>query len=524
MNSFVKSHPSLAAIGVASSNITDDATRKMLDTTIEIARLAGIYFGAVAVIFIVLMFIGRLLKRRLSLPFGWRFRILCLSLALYLPTLSPFVSIPGRRHLGALVIITAAFALNRLIRHYLFDVRRKNGEGAQVPKLFGDIVSATVIIGTIFAVLQIAYGVKVPGLLAGAGIIGLVLGLALQDTLGNIFSGFAIYFGGQFKAGDWLLVDGRHAKIEEINWRSTRLRTDDGIRLDIPNNAITKQTVVNFTSPTGSHGMRMEIGLDYDSPPGLVKTVLLESALDCPYVLRDPEPDVFVKRLGDWSVLYELRYWLKDHGHYEIANSQINAILWHSLKRNGIQIPPPVRPQPQPDHVDSSAESFIREALKHSLLAKVLPEAALDGIAERSRIVHFSEGETIIRRGTDSDAMFILIQGHAEVQMELKNMPAQPICLEPGACIGEIPLLAGEPHGTSIRAAEDCTAVEIPRSALAPALTANPTSLEKLSELLTRKKMEREGTDAMGKTMGNESTEKNYKAGFLKKLRSLFKV
>lgn len=336
----------LPASGAAPTAVADDATRAMLETGIEISRLAGIYLGSAAVIFAVLMFAGRWLKRRMSIPFGPRFNILCLSLALYLPTLSPFIPVPGRRHLGAIVIIAAAFVLDRLIRHYLFDLRRKKKEGPQIPKFFGDIVSSAIVIGAIFAVLQIAYGVRVPGLLAGAGIAGLVLGLALQDTLGNIFSGFAIYFGGQFKAGDWLLVDGHHAKIVEINWRSTRLHTNDNVTLDIPNSSITKQAIINYNSPTSVHAMRMEISLDYDSPPALVATVLVEAALGCPYVLRNPEPGVSMKRFADWSIIYELRYWLDDHRHYEAANSQINTALWHSLKRNGIRIPYIIRPQP----------------------------------------------------------------------------------------------------------------------------------------------------------------------------------
>lgn len=515
-----------AHLGAASPAIADDAAHEMLEAGLEISRLAGIYLGSAAIIFAVLMFAGRWLKQRMSIPFGPSFNIFCMLVALYLPTLSPFIPVPGRRNLGAAVIIAAAFVLDRLIRHYLFDLRRKRKEGPQVPKFFGDIVSAAIIIGAIFAVLQIAYGVKVPGVLAGAGIAGLVLGLALQDTLGNVFSGFAIYFGGQFKAGDWLLVDGHHAKIVEINWRSTRLRTNDDVTLDIPNSSITKQTIINYNSPTSIHGMRMEIGLDYDSAPALVKTVLVEAALDCPYVLRNPEPSVFMKRFADWSIIYELRYWLGDHKHYGAANSQINTALWHSLKRNGISIPYPIRSQKQIDTPAPPAENFsiIREALKHSLLASLLSEAPLDDIARRSRIVHFGQGENIIRQGATADSMFILIQGRAEVWIESDGKRTRVAELGPDACIGESSVLTGEPRGATVRAMEDCTAAEIQQSALTPIITADPALLETLSELLARKRMENEGLITAGGTVDNPSAEKHYKAGFLGKLHSLFKI
>ncbi len=81
-------------------------------------------------------------------------------------------------------------------------------------------------VATVATLVATPLGIAIAWLLAGAGIAGLVLGLALQDTLSNIFSGFAIYFGGQFKTGDWLQIGERHAEITEFNWRSTRLRRD----------------------------------------------------------------------------------------------------------------------------------------------------------------------------------------------------------------------------------------------------------------------------------------------------------
>lgn len=322
-----------------------DSTKEALEAGLEFTRIGGIYLGVALGIYMVLILFGRILKHRMHLPLAGSFRIFCLFVALYLPTLSRSLPIPGGKHLGALVIITGAIVLNRVIRYGLLNLPSQKKDGSQVPKFFGDIVSTLLIIGAFLAILQFTYGIRVPGLLAGAGIAGLVLGLALQDTLGNIFSGFAIYFGGQFKAGDWLLIEGHHAKIVEINWRSTRLRTLDDITLDIPNSGITKETVINYNIPTSIHGMRMEIGLDYHSQPSLVKDVLVEAALDCPYVLREPQPTVYMKKFTDWSIIYELRYWLKDHVYYDSTNSQINTTLWHLLQRNGIQIPYPTSRQ-----------------------------------------------------------------------------------------------------------------------------------------------------------------------------------
>ena len=503
----------------------DSATGDILETGLQVTRLAGIYFASAATIYVLMIVAGRALKRRLQLPLGWPFNLFCLSVALYLPTLLPGIAVPGAHHLAAGAIVIGAYVLVGSVRHVLFNIQRSKREGAQVPKFLGEFVSIAVIVGAALAVLQFVYGLKVPGLLAGAGIVGLVLGLALQDTLGNIFSGFAIYFGGQFKAGDWLLVDGHHAKIAEINWRSTRLRTTDDVSLDIPNSSITKQTVINYTSPTSTHGMRIEIGLEYDAPPSLVKKVLVEAALDAPHVLREPAPTVFMKRFADWSIIYELRFWLGDHLHFGPTNSHIHTTLWYSLRRHGITIPYPIQQEQHIEKPEAPAEdrTKIREALQQSLLAPVLSEAQFTEVVDRSRIVCFGEGENIIRQNAEAGPMYVLIRGRAEVWIESAAKRSLVGDLGPGSCIGESSVLTGEPRNATILAIQDCVAVEVRKSTLAPLMATCPDLLEALSELLARRQMKNEGILSEA-SEGVQSTETLYKAGFLGKLRAFFEI
>ena len=86
--------------------------------------------------------------------------------------------------------------------------------------------------------------------------VGIVLGFALQDSLGNIIAGFALQFGRPFSVGDWLLVDQMHARAVEINWRSTRFVTTDSVQLDVPNQQIVRQTIVNYHGGSSVHAMR----------------------------------------------------------------------------------------------------------------------------------------------------------------------------------------------------------------------------------------------------------------------------
>ena len=501
-------------------------TERILETSLRLTQATGLYLGCAIAIYVGLLFGGRILKRMFRIPLSWVYHLFCILAALYLPTLFAFVILPGENHLGAALAITAAFVLVGLVRHYFFDLLVPKGEGVQVPKFLGEFVSIAIIVAALLLVLQFFYDIQVPGLLAGAGIIGIVLGLALQDTLGNIFSGFAIYFGGQFKAGDWLLVDGQHAKIVEINWRSTRLRTTDDICLDIPNSNITKQTVVNYNYPTNVHGIRMDIGLEYDAPPTLVKQVLIEAALDCPLVLREPAPSVYLMEFGDWSITYQLRFWLDDHLNYNPANSHIRTNLWYSLRRNNISIPYPIqhemsleRPRP---HIED--RDLIRDSISKAVFAPALSPGQLEEIVNHARIVRFGEGENIIRQDAGAGPMYVIVSGRAEVWIESGDRRTSVAVLEADACIGENSVLTGEKRTATILALEDCLAVEVDKATLAPIVSASPELLESLSELLAQRRMKNEGLVAEAAGSAAHAKKNNYKAGFLGKLRSFFEV
>src|SRR6185295_18845885 len=128
--------------------------------------------------------------------------------------------------------------------------------------------------------------------------------------------GIAIEVGKPFKPGDWLLVEGRRAEVIEVNWRSTRLRTNDDIYLDIPNKMIVGTTITNLTYPTRQHAIRLSVGFDYATPPNFIKDIMAKAAAAAPGVLATPAPRVFLKDFADSAVLYEIKFWLEDESKF----------------------------------------------------------------------------------------------------------------------------------------------------------------------------------------------------------------
>jgi len=497
----------------------------ILTRGLAFTNLALIYIIVALVVYLGMLFVGRVIKRRLGVPLGWFYHMFSFAIALFVPSLLPDIKFDAEKHIEAAAVLTGAFVAISFVRHYIFKTREQS-DNATVPKFVSQLVSILIVLAAVALVLQFIYKQEVPGLLAGAGVAGIVLGLALQDTLGNMFSGFAIYFGGQFKAGDWLLIEEHHAQIVEINWRSTRLRTIDDIYLDIPNSNITKQTVINYDYPNNLHGMLLEIGLDYEAPPTQVREVLIDAALNCSHVLRHPKPDVYLKEFASSSVNYELRFWLNNHSYYKEAYSEIRTNLWYSLRRHGISIPYPIQaeyshqfPPPRQD-----TEKTLRDSLKKALFYSCLTAPQFEQIVAGSKIVAFGLGENIVRQDAEAGPMFILINGCAEVLVTSNGVTTSVAKIGDGDCIGEMSMLAGEPRSATVRALEDCEAVEVRKETLAPIMADSPDLIEALSDLLAKRRLQNEGI--MAGATGATTTERqnDYRAGFLQKMKSFFEI
>lgn len=483
-----------------------------------------IYTGVAIAAYLLLLWLGRLLKRRVGVPLGWFYQMFCIAMAIFVPSLLPqFRYDEAEKHIDAAALLTATFVVISLVRYFIFESRRRS-ENASLPKFVSQVVSILIFLAALAIVLQGIYKLQVPGLLAGAGVVGLVLGLALQDTLGNLFSGFAIYFGGQFKAGDWLFIETHHAQIIEVNWRSTRLRTIDDIYLDIPNSTITKQTVINYDYPNKRHALLLEIGLEYDAPPAQVREVLIQTALGCRHVLRTPAPNVYLKEFGDWAITYELRFWIEDHSLHKDAYSEIRTNLWYALKRAGIAIPYPIQGEyHQEFRRPADPSSAVREALRKAVFHPCLTARQFEEIHQAAQCVTFGSGENIITQGAVAGPMYILMNGQADVLVEAGGAMTCVARIGAGDCIGEVSVLTGDPRSATVRAVGDCQAVEISKATLAPVVASSPEFLEALSDLLAQRHLQNEGLLAEASNARGKRRE-DCSAGFLKKLKSFFEI
>ncbi|HEY0793997.1 MAG TPA: mechanosensitive ion channel domain-containing protein, partial [Chthoniobacterales bacterium] len=194
-----------------------------------------------AVFYLLIVGLGRLLKRRAGVPLSWVYHPFALSVALLAAARCLNVDLPGARELGLMALVTAAFPLNAVLYRFFWPIYGYPGEHARIPGFLPQVVAILLFLSLSFSALGVFYHLTITSLLAGSGVIAIIIGLALQDTLGNIFAGFGLQAGHAFKVSDWLILQGQPVQVVEITWRSTRFRNNDDVSFNVPNSQLAKE-------------------------------------------------------------------------------------------------------------------------------------------------------------------------------------------------------------------------------------------------------------------------------------------
>ena len=480
------------------------------------------------VVYLLLVAVGRWLKHRRGVRFGVLYQLFALLLAVQVAAETVALSFPYQEHLLPAVVLLGAAVVFALLRRFLFERYFEETRKILLPTFMIQATGVLLFVTTLLGLLHFRYGVAIPGLLAGSGIAALTLGLAMQDLLGNLFAGSSIHFGKPFKLGDWLILDTRHAQVLEINWRSTRLRTNDDVYLDVPNSHIVKQTVVNLSYPSPRHAMRLQIGVDYGVPPNQVKEALLHATANARGVLAQPGPNVFLVNFGESAVVYEIKFWMDDHARYNEITDSIRTNAWYELNRRRIRIPFPIRTvqlERRPAAQAPQALVAARATLRQQALFECLSDAHLDTLLARAELARFGAGEKLIEQGQAGDSMFLLVRGQASVTVQRHHETTVVARLMGGDCFGEMSLLTGEKRSATVVAEVDCEVVEIGKAVLGEILQRHPDLLARLSELLAHRRIETEGILASaGFSISAVNLRKEYTEGFLAKLKSFFEL
>jgi small-conductance mechanosensitive channel/CRP-like cAMP-binding protein len=490
---------------------------------------AALTVGAFIGTFFVALSIGRLLKRGAGVQLGTLYQLFCLTLAFYAALAVYGVHANWRNHVGAAAILLSTALVVAVVNRYVWDWYFEQRKQTPIPHFLREIVALVVFLIALLFVLSAGYHAEreLKGVLAGSGIAAIILGFAGQNLFGGIIAGMSLQINRPYKVGDWLQVGDRFAEVREINWRSTRLCTNDTIYLDIPNNEIVKSTIINLHYPTEVHAMRIRVGVDYNVPPNRVKDALSRAAMNANGVLPNPPVKVFLVDFADHAVTYEIKFYMGNHARINEINDAVRTSVWYELKRQRINIPYPIRTLQVERRKALTGDEDHQEAraiLRGEPLFDCLSDTQIENLVKRSQLDHFGRGERVIEEGAEGDSMFILLRGSAEVSVA-KNGSAIPVAtLRSGDCFGEMSLLTGEKRSATVRADGDCYVMEISKDVMGEVIRESPDCLKQLSELLAKRKMETEGIlkDLATSSADQAAKQREYTATFLRRLKTFF--
>ena len=176
-------------------------------------------------------------------------------------------------------------------------------------------------------------------MLATSTVLTVVLGLALQDTLGNLFSGLALSLGKPFGVGDWIMVDGVEGQVVDMGWRGVHLETFSHDVVVIPNAMVAKTRLQNFSRPAKVTARNCEVLAAPDAAPYVVETAARAACGRLEWVLKEPAPRVWLVQLTPYGQHWVIKVWLEDFAVHDEAESRVRRAFVEGAKTLGILAP-----------------------------------------------------------------------------------------------------------------------------------------------------------------------------------------
>ena len=429
--------------------------------------------------------------KKISIPLT--IRIVAAATYVAVRILNPqLLSDPLSRYLIALILVGFCVALVRTISYVLFDIIFLKRKGREAPAVLRAPLSI-VLYALLFMLIYnnvIKSGLGGIELLATSTVVSVIIGLALQDTLGNFFAGLSLHIQQPFHLLDAIKIGDMLGRVEAVTWRTTTLRTNSNTIIIFPNSKIARESMEVF--PFGNLNRRiLRFAAPYSIPPQRVIGLAQQTVGSIPNVAAEKTPRVRIGDFSDSAITYEILYWVKDYMWIHDIDAQIREHLWYIYRRNDIEMPYPTRHvlMEQVETKVKSEEAGYRSAIDSVDILEPLSDAERDVIA-RSVVRHvYAPGELIFRRGDAGDSMFIINRGRVEVQLPTSNGNLQRVAvLETGNFFGEMALLTGEPRTADINALTEVEILEVRKSAIQQLLGENA----QLAEALSRKLAERQ--------------------------------
>ncbi|HEY3041610.1 MAG TPA: mechanosensitive ion channel family protein [Pyrinomonadaceae bacterium] len=386
-----------------------------------------------------------------------------------------------------------AYLVVRALNTMVFGLVRLR-RGFDAPTLVRNIFSIIAFTALFFLIFTSIFpDANLGALFTTSAIFGVILGLALQDTLGNFFAGISLQADRPFQVGDVITVGAqRHTGVvEEITWRAVKIRTFQNHIVLISNSTAAKEPIE--VCPRENLNARIVFfnTLFVDSPAKTIH-VVREAVREADNVSQKISPIVRIRNLGDSGVEYEVKYWLEDYAKYNDTDALVRQRIWYAFRRANVSFAYPTRTLLVERKAKIGAQAGDGGAIVERLAAVDIfaPLSAEEtGMLAQAATSHvFAPGETVIRAGDAGSSMFVVHNGRVSVQVSENGRPRTVATLSDGAFFGEMALFTGEPRTANIVALEETEVLEIGHAAMKRVFDTNPDLVESLSHIIAERR------------------------------------
>lgn len=378
----------------------------------------------------------------------------------------------------------AAWFLVALI-HSVVVFERRQHEG----KLIQDLLSALIYLAAAFAVVAYVFDLPIQGLLATSGVIAIVLGLALQSTLNDVFSGLVLSLSRPYRPGDWINIEGgTEGQVIEMNWRATHVLTPRRDLAIVPNSTIAKSKILNVSFPSSIHGITIAVVLSSKIPPASGTSILELALLNTRTVLALPRPTVRVVAIDAAQTGYELTFFIEQLSSATEAQNELFDLIFRHVSAAGAQLAAP-KNGPYQTHDDEGQKT---EKTRPEMVLDLVPIFATlmqnerAALATKLKQITYEKGDTVVEPGTVLQSLFIVGTGVLSVTWRDSGGETELLRFGPGDTFGEISLLTGTSCGASVTALTHSTVYGLAKTDIAPILEARPQVAHELSRALAQ--------------------------------------
>ena len=415
-----------------------------------------------------------------------------LTIALFLAGGVPYVPTPaGQPHSKLLVVsiykifwwIAAARLLGGFIRAFM-TLETKPTE----TRLLQDLLAGLIYLGTAFAIVAYVFDLPVQGLIATSGAVAIILGLALQSTLGDVFSGIVLDLAKPYRPGDWVIFDAQtQGTVVEMNWRATQIITPSNDLATVPNSTIAKAKLVNLGHPTKAHGLSVHVAIEPTVSPATICAALDVALLNANRILHMPRPSVTVTEVNAVATECELFFYVTGIDAVSDAKNEIFELVHRHAIAAGLRLAPPAGGIFMDGARDAAAQP--RNALDDVPLFATLTAEERASLSAKLRRRNHRAGATVVEAGSALQTLSVIGSGVLVASRTDGEREVEVIRLGPGDSIGAAGVLTGAVTAARISALTNAMLYEIAKDDLAPLLKARPSLAAELSQSVVRREL-----------------------------------